>query len=71
MRIVRLVGAKGRQVHESIEAVYVGLANLAEEFVSCAGWSFDLAHAGYVMRTKGNTKRPILRTFACWRISSA
>lgn len=51
--IVRMVGAKGRQVHAAIEAC-TGSANLAEELVRHAGWSVDLAHAGYVMRMKGN-----------------
>jgi transposase len=51
--IARLVGAKGRQVHAAIEAC-TGSANLAEELVRHAGWSVDLAHAGYVMRMKGN-----------------
>ena len=51
--IVRLVGANGRRVHAAIEAC-TGSANLAEEPASHAGWSVDLAHAGYVMRMKGN-----------------
>jgi len=51
--IVRLVGQRGPQVRVAIEAC-TGSANLAEELVTRAGWSVDLAHAGYVMRMKGN-----------------
>jgi len=51
--IVRLVGATGLGVRAAIEAC-TGSANLAEELVTRAGWSVDLAHAGYVMRMKGN-----------------
>ena len=51
--IVRLVGATGSHIRVAIEAG-TGSANLAEELVTRAGWSVDLAHAGYVMRMKGN-----------------
>lgn len=51
--VVRLVGATGPQVRAALEAC-TGSANLAEELVTRAGWSVDLAHAGYVMRMKGN-----------------
>jgi len=51
--IVRLVGTRGAEVRAAIEAC-PGSANLAEELVRHAGWSVDLAHAGYVMRMKGN-----------------
>lgn len=51
--IVRMVGASGPHVRAALEAC-TGSANLAEELVTRAGWSVDLAHAGYVMRMKGN-----------------
>ena len=51
--IVRLVGVTGPGVRVAIEAC-TGSANLAEELVTRAGWSVDLAHAGYVARMKGN-----------------
>ena len=41
----------GRQVRAAIEACS-GAAELAEELVSRAGWSVDLAHPGYVVRMK-------------------
>lgn len=41
----------GRQVRAAIEACS-GAAELAEELVSRAGWSVDLAHPGYVARMK-------------------
>lgn len=41
---------KGAQVHAAIEACN-GAANLADQLVA-AGWSVDLAHAGYVARIK-------------------
>jgi transposase len=43
----------GRPVRAAIESC-CGAANLAEELVSCAGWSVDLAHPGYVARMKQN-----------------
>ena len=43
----------GRPVRAAIESC-CGAADLAEELVSCAGWSVDLAHPGYVQRMKQN-----------------
>lgn len=40
-------------VHAAIEAC-TGAADLAEELVSQAGWTVDLAHPGYVSRMKEN-----------------
>ena len=51
--LVQAVGRTGPSVQVAIEAC-TGSANLADELVSRAGWSVDLAHAGYVMRMKGN-----------------
>lgn len=45
------VGALGGRVQAAIEAC-CGSADLAEELVSRAGWSVDLAHPGYVARMK-------------------
>ena len=47
-RRVSAVGNVGRAAIESCS----GAANLAEELVSQAGWSVDLAHPGYVARMK-------------------
>src|SRR5260370_42485228 len=41
----------GRPVRAAIESC-CGAADLAEELVSCAGWSVDLAHPGYGQRMK-------------------
>lgn len=49
--ICDVVGSHGRQVRAAIEACS-GAAELAEELVSRAGWSVDLAHPGYVARMK-------------------
>jgi len=46
-----VVHRHGRQVRAAIEACS-GAAELAEELVSRAGWSVDLAHPGYVARMK-------------------
>jgi transposase len=46
-----LVRPYGRRVRAAIEACS-GAAELAEELVSRAGWSVDLAHPGYVARMK-------------------
>lgn len=43
----------GRPIRAAIESC-CGAADLAEELVSCAGWSVDLAHPGYVQRMKQN-----------------
>src|SRR5437773_1229214 len=43
----------GRPVRAAIESC-CGAADLAEELVSCAGWSVALAHPGYVQRMKQN-----------------
>jgi transposase len=43
----------GADVRAAIEAC-CGAADLAEELVTRAGWSVDLAHPGYVARMKGN-----------------
>ena len=43
----------GRPVQAAIESC-CGAADLAEELISCAGWSVDLAHPGYVQRMKQN-----------------
>src|SRR6516225_7806140 len=43
----------GRPVRAAIESC-CGAADLAEELVSCAGWSVDLAHPGYLQRMKQN-----------------
>jgi transposase len=51
--IASLGGQFGRPVHAAIESC-CGAANLAEELVSKAGWSVDLAHPGYVARMKQN-----------------
>src|SRR5207245_11574852 len=37
----------GRPVRAAIESC-CGAADVAEELVSCAGWSVDVAHRGYV-----------------------
>ena len=49
--IQSVVRRHGRQVRAAIEACS-GAAELAEELVSQAGWSVDLAHPGYVARMK-------------------
>jgi transposase len=41
------------QVHAAIESC-CGAANFADELIAKAGWSVDLAHAGYVARLKQN-----------------
>jgi transposase len=43
----------GRPIRAAIESC-CGAADLAEELVSCAGWSVDLAHPGYVQRMRQN-----------------
>jgi len=45
--------AAGSGIHAAIEAC-TGAADLAEELVSRAGWTVDLAHPGYVSRMKQN-----------------
>ena len=47
------VGRHGDGVHAALESC-CGAANLAEELVSRAGWSVDLAHPGFVARMKQN-----------------
>jgi transposase len=49
--IRNVVGQGGRTVQAAIEACS-GAAELADELVSRAGWSVDLAHPGYVARMK-------------------
>lgn len=49
--IARAVAPLGRVVQAAMEAC-CGAADLAEELVSRAGWSVDLAHPGYVSRMK-------------------
>jgi transposase len=49
--IRNVAGRSGRTVHAAIEACS-GAAELADELVSRAGWSVDLAHPGYVARMK-------------------
>jgi transposase len=51
VRIARAVAPLGRVVQAAVEAC-CGAADLAEELVSRAGWSVDLAHPGYVNRMK-------------------
>jgi transposase len=51
--IAREVHKHSRVVRAAIEAC-CGAANLAEELVSKAGWSVDLAHPGFVSRMKQN-----------------
>ena len=51
--IVRCVARVGRLERAAIESC-CGAADLAEELVSLAGWSIDLAHPGYVQRMKGS-----------------
>jgi transposase len=51
--IAALVGRHGERVQAAIESC-AGAANLAEELVSQAGWSVDLAHPGFVARMKQN-----------------
>lgn len=50
-RIAEVVRPHGAAVQAAIEASS-GAANLAEELMRRAGWSVDLAHAGYVARIK-------------------
>lgn len=50
-RIVDRVADTGQTIRAAIESCS-GAANLAEELVSHAGWSVDLAHPGYVSRMK-------------------
>lgn len=50
-RISRMVSPCGGEVQAAVEAC-CGSANLAEELVSRAGWSVNLAHPGYVSRMK-------------------
>ncbi len=50
-RIVAYVERLGSVRRAAIEAC-TGAANLADELVERAGWSVDLAHAGYVARIK-------------------
>jgi len=49
--IVKRVAGAGDRVRAAIESCS-GAANLAEELVTQAGWSVDLAHPGYVSRMK-------------------
>jgi transposase len=51
--IVAFVGRYGARVQAAVESC-AGAANLAEELVSRAGWSVDLAHPGFVARMKQN-----------------
>jgi transposase len=51
--IAEVVRPHSDQVHAAVEAC-TGAANLAEELVSRAGWSVDLAHPGFVARMKQN-----------------
>ena len=51
--IADFVACHGRHVRASIEACN-GAADLAEELLSEADWSIDLAHPGYVARMKAN-----------------
>lgn len=51
--IVRCVARVGRLERAAIESC-CGAADLAEELVSLAGWSIDLAHPGYLQRMKGS-----------------
>lgn len=51
--IVRQASRCGQVKRAAIEACG-GAADLAEELVERAGWSLDLAHAGYVARLKGS-----------------
>jgi transposase len=50
-QIIRLARSFGDRVFGAIEAC-TGAANLAEELITRAGWSVDLAHPGYVARLK-------------------
>jgi len=49
--VVETAQRHGPVARAAIESC-VGAANLAEQLVSCAGWSVDLAHPGYVARMK-------------------
>jgi len=51
--IVHFAERFGRPIRAAIESC-CGAADLAEELVSRAGWSVDLAHPGYVQRMKQN-----------------
>jgi transposase len=51
--IADLVARHGDRVQAAVESCS-GAANLAEELVSRAGWSVDLAHPGFVARMKQN-----------------
>lgn len=51
--IASFVGRHGVCVQAAVESC-CGAANLAEELVSRAGWSVDLAHPGFVARMKQN-----------------
>jgi transposase len=51
--IKRTAEKHGTRVRAAVEACS-GSANLAEELVTKAGWSVDLAHPGYVARMKAN-----------------
>src|SRR5205807_9049233 len=51
--IAQLGDRFGRPVRAAIESC-CGAADLAEELGSCAGWSVDPAHPGYVQRMKQN-----------------
>jgi transposase len=51
--LVQAVGGPDVSVRAAIESC-AGAANLAEQLVSLAGWSVDLAHPGYVRRMKQN-----------------
>jgi transposase len=53
LQIVEWVHTIGRPDRTAIEACG-GAADLAEQLVSLAGWSVDLAHPGYVARLKGS-----------------
>lgn len=51
--VARLGSRCGRVKRVAVEACG-GAADLADELVERAGWSIDLAHAGYVARLKGS-----------------
>jgi len=51
--IAALVAQHGERVQAALESC-AGAADLAEELVSRAGWSVDLAHPGFVARMKQN-----------------
>lgn len=51
--IVQWVHTHGKVKRAAIESC-AGAANLAEQLVTLAGWSVDLAHPGYVARLKGS-----------------